>query len=1049
MTSDEYFASFYDISDNTGEVSQAQSYDSFANHFVNPQHSETSYRQPPSQAWNSSYYATTQDPGGHIRAAETLHHLGITANGTSNLPSHASSLSSTNTSQSGYSLPHPHSPNYSTQYSSSVTTQYPTVPNVASPIDQLGLGNNTRTSLHSMVNHPRHDKVSASATSNCNQRPRKHSSNVTVDNFQSYRPLPETQHQQEVEKAGSEVIHAAKDTKLSEQPHIDESSSVEIFGKEREVTNNMGQTQRIESDRQRKAAKPDEMSFIIVPTDDNEEGDDEDQIRKLMAQIRALNAKNPALVAKVWDEERKAHQASQSSQIQHRPSVKFTSMKTSETKQTSTVTKTSAPNPQFQIPADAATVVTSETPVISSASTTSQRISICPPEMRGKVSFVASTWLSNVPENHNKRITPEVIYEILNESLSYDELCEILKGKGLKIDRGAFARHILSEVPNINTLPNWRIANSSNQSIISKSLHQRQDPQQSNMSSFYVEDKILQGAQIICSTPSPTPITVATLTANTDITMPTNKDETDKKIISKEQAARKRNFSELIDLTLLSDEDDGSIQAQKQARLEESAHSVRLHNHFQHGSHSYMPSKEPNPSFDVPQDIQRKTHPSSTAAPINSALNQPQKIVRELEASTYTKRSHTTPTIPLIDEALSQMPDIVKPIDRRKVYRRTGYNINTIARDVLLATGKHPEQRAINAHLESLKHIFKAVDNNSDLSTFKWDIVDPGEPPAYMLKGVYEDADADDEEEKKEEGTQAKPQIQRVRSMQTSMVRSAPVAKHERDISYISASAPERVHSHPTLPTKRGRPRGRPPRNSCPSSSTRESPGERLTVKHGTPDFSSPALNHSMARTITMNAQNTSSNTKIEAYSDSPPAFVDGKGTGYSAFKRYDEHGNEVKKRGRPVGWRKAIHGSAAAKVNARQKPSALKNDPGQRRPPVTAQRDRKTPRIFGVFECRWSNCNAKLHNLETLRKHVYKIHNKLTTYGTFECHWNNCDENIQSVDSRNQRPPQKRPGFYSESIWKAHIELAHFGHIAWQLGDGPASGVSGEEDEL
>lgn len=56
---------------------------------------------------------------------------------------------------------------------------------------------------------------------------------------------------------------------------------------------------------------------------------------------------------------------------------------------------------------------------------------------------------------------------------------------------------------------------------------------------------------------------------------------------------------------------------------------------------------------------------------------------------------------------------------------------NTIARDVLLAVGQHPDRPGLNHHLLGLKDHFKYVDDNSDLSTLRWDLINPG---AFVLK---------------------------------------------------------------------------------------------------------------------------------------------------------------------------------------------------------------------------------------------------------------------------------------------------------------------------
>lgn len=79
--------------------------------------------------------------------------------------------------------------------------------------------------------------------------------------------------------------------------------------------------------------------------------------------------------------------------------------------------------------------------------------------------------------------------------------------------------------------------------------------------------------------------------------------------------------------------------------------------------------------------------------------------------------------------------DVVRPIHKRRdAIRRSKYNPDTIARDVLLAIGSHPNMDPLNAHLDNLRKTFKAVNYESDMSTFRWDLVDPEQEVAPGCK---------------------------------------------------------------------------------------------------------------------------------------------------------------------------------------------------------------------------------------------------------------------------------------------------------------------------
>ena len=83
----------------------------------------------------------------------------------------------------------------------------------------------------------------------------------------------------------------------------------------------------------------------------------------------------------------------------------------------------------------------------------------------------------------------------------------------------------------------------------------------------------------------------------------------------------------------------------------------------------------------------------------------------------------------------------------------------------------------------------------------------------------------------------------------------------------------------------------------------------------------------------------------------------------------------------------------------------------------------------------------AKLHNLDTLRRHVIKTHCRRLISGGIPCGWEGC--------ARLTHIPHARPGqptheyfdldFNTEQQWEAHMTTAHLDPVAWQLGDGPS----------
>ena len=306
-------------------------------------------------------------------------------------------------------------------------------------------------------------------------------------------------------------------------------------------------------------------------------------------------------------------------------------------------------------------------------------------------------------------------------------------------------------------------------------------------------------------------------------------------------------------------------------------------------------------------------------------------------------------------------------------------NPATIARDVLIACGRHPSQR--------------------NLSTIRWDLIDPGNPPPDYFKERVEDLtqDADEEDSGDDE---------RLRPRSPSNAIGGDGGAQVKVQALLEAI-------NPFIKKKR---RGRPPRNSLPDTTE--------PVKQPAPMSSS----------------------------DRPASGASG--VGYSAFRsatQYNPDGTPIpKKKGRPVGWRKAIHGSAATQVQTNPKkdtgllnkhqppqPSSMRN---VRTDDAVIRIDSRSPsvmnRVFQSYKCKWLNCKAELHNMDTLKKHVFKVHRKDTVGNTLNCLWDDCIKDTHS------------PSFDLESNWRSHVQQAHFDPLLWELGDGPASGLSGKEDD-
>ena len=130
-----------------------------------------------------------------------------------------------------------------------------------------------------------------------------------------------------------------------------------------------------------------------------------------------------------------------------------------------------------------------------------------------------------------------------------------------------------------------------------------------------------------------------------------------------------------------------------------------VHFYARHGYHGQEESRE------VPKDALLGP---LVADPLPSIVEESVECVEPVKKS------------PVRDALLQK--DIVQPICKRKdAFRRSNYNTDTISRDILLATGTHPNMSPLNAHLDLLRKKFRHVTLESNMSTFRWDLVESGQ----------------------------------------------------------------------------------------------------------------------------------------------------------------------------------------------------------------------------------------------------------------------------------------------------------------------------------
>ncbi|KAL4797964.1 hypothetical protein BDV19DRAFT_357668 [Aspergillus venezuelensis] len=282
---------------------------------------------------------------------------------------------------------------------------------------------------------------------------------------------------------------------------------------------------------------------------------------------------------------------------------------------------------------------------------------------------------------------------------------------------------------------------------------------------------------------------------------------------------------------------------------------------------------------------------------------------------------------------LKRRHDVVSRFNEADAAKKLAYDPKTIARDILIAASRHPTEPTLNHHLFRLRDVFTAVDMNSDLATFRWDLVDPGTPSR---------------------DAQVQARAPPPAPMQTSQ--TAPPPAVQVPVNNISAPQPPVHQQH------------RPPQ-----------PLQQVQLPPPPPQQPKPQTQPQ----IQVQAQPQPTRSPV---SRPPPG----------AHTPSTPNTMEKKRRGRPPG--------------STNKPKVAIAAPLEPLAPPTAS--------YPVYACKWGICQAELHNLEGLKKHIFKVHvSKQIT-----CGWRGC----------------AFTGTLPAADLMKHVKEEHLDALAWKLGDGP-----------
>ncbi|KAL8953513.1 MAG: hypothetical protein Q9222_000615 [Ikaeria aurantiellina] len=615
-----------------------------------------------------------------------------------------------------------------------------------------------------------------------------------------------------------------------------------------------------------------------------------------------------------------------------------------------------------------------------------------------------------------KNITPEQILGFLNQNPSFEQLCCLIEAKGLIIERSHFARSLLEAIPDIGAGVRQR----QQQAQQRTALAHRQPPAEISTSQAQGGEQTSQKQQ-----PEGAPIAQMVPTTHA-LSKPANTTPSEEKPavpLTKQEMARKRNISDIIDLSQLSDDEDIPNLARNLKPDEQRPQIVE---------DSQPPNTQanvdtPRPHSNLPHQTDAIPGPYIPAPfyppPSYNPFYQPQPPTYNPSSSPYPPIPIGPPVMPPAASASTQQrelinfEDIIKPIDKHRAKKRSKYQSSTIVRDVLIAAGRHPTMQPLNYHLENLRTTFKHVNDMSDLSTFRWDLVDPGDPVDFAALDD-KNVDVDDTNDADDEGTrdivtQPSPHIQYTTND----------GGTESSLTVASSSVTRHNFSNP--PKLRG-PKRRRVLDQPPSKV------DKSWMGSGFDSFRVKPPNNILSP---QTPQPTSNGVVPSTESSS----------GSTIRRRGRPPGSKNKNPPRPSNLRNTVVPTNGVAVVVPSPSPSIAETRGPGRPRKKSPRtSQQSSPIHRVYKCQWSHCPAELHNLETLRKHVMKHGDKYNEENSqFPCLWRGCGRPVHiddEGDGDNEEVEHQPLRFATREIWAKHMDKRHIADYAWKLGDGPST---------
>ena len=687
----------------------------------------------------------------------------------------------------------------------------------------------------------------------------------------------------------------------------------------------------------------------------------EAEIQAMFQKMRQFNIKNPAILAKLREDQRRQHAASESLAATEPLASSTTATKTSSAQDVPRGTGVCRTTEDHSVPPKSQKVTRtpkpsavsverenaySESPIANVGARSPQspdKAALLYQDEKAALSELAAKWLSALPANSGKPVSQRTVLNTLNSNPSYPGFCQALEDMGLEFERSALACELSKTFPK-----GQRQATKPFPPVLSPA------PGKGNFT-----------RREVSPTQSP-----AGLLLGRSVGLP-------KPPADKEESARKRTFDDLVDLT--ADESDDGQPPSKIRRPSGGTNGVHAP---QQSSSSY--SNMTAPSLGASALVPAPSYRPREHVPV------PELMLMQATKADFNRDTQQTQPFPQPAKPSGPLPEwlqrarlegkmLVEPIKRDRVARKSRYDSTTIARDVLLATGRHPDMGPLNNHLIPMSKLLTSHgadadasgSSKCDLATIKWDVIDP--EPSVKSVSVRSEA-----------------------ATENGHLRANRIHHSVFDRRNSSGQTTQNMNRKPN-----------PPLAESAGLGVSGLPTSRLPSRH--------------QRTAV--GTNTSNITGID-----PNANMSFSSTGYAAFKNQLGPDGQAKKE-RPFGSRKNVHSREAPGLAPATKPGPSHQMQSSLPAP---EPQLKSPQWQGPkFACKWEKCKSELMNLQTLENHIDKAHGISIDGNIYECRWGQCQLANKGT----------RKAFLDGETWMEHVNREHLRAVAWANGDGPMGG--------